>query len=66
VGEAQIRFRRDNTKLVMGPHSEILIGNFVFNEQNTATIECGQRTFRLNGRSSKARLLDFHPGSYDR
>jgi hypothetical protein len=35
VGEAQIRFR-DNTKLVVGPNSQVLIDRFVFNPDSTA------------------------------
>jgi hypothetical protein len=35
VGEAQIRFR-DNTKLVVGPNSSVLIDRFVFNPDSTA------------------------------
>ena len=35
VGTAQIRFR-DNTKLVVGPNSSMVIDAFVFNDNNTA------------------------------
>jgi len=35
VGEAQIRFR-DNTKLVVGPNSSMVIDAFIFNDDNTA------------------------------
>lgn len=35
VGEAQIQFR-DNTKLVVGPNSTMVIDAFVFSDDNTA------------------------------
>ena len=35
IGEAQVRFR-DNTKLVVGPSSTMIIDAFVFNDDNSA------------------------------
>jgi hypothetical protein len=35
VGEAQLQFR-DDTRLVVGPNSQLVIDKFVFNEQSTA------------------------------
>jgi hypothetical protein len=35
VGQAQIRFR-DNTKLVVGPNSSMVVDAFIFNDDNTA------------------------------
>src|SRR5262245_46599985 len=35
VGEAQLQFR-DNTKLVVGPGSQLVIDKFVFNSESTA------------------------------
>lgn len=56
VGEAQIRFR-DNTKLVVGPNSRMVIDAFVFNDDNTArkfTINIAKGAFRfITGNSSK-------------
>ncbi len=49
VGEAQIRFR-DNTKLVVGPNSSMVIDAFVFNDDNSAreiSINLARGTFRF-------------------
>jgi hypothetical protein len=56
VGEAQIRFS-DNTKLVVGPDSSLVIDAFVFNADNSAsqvTINAVRGAFRfLTGNSAK-------------
>ena len=56
VGEAQVRFR-DNTKLVVGPNSMMVIDAFVFNDDNTArkiSINVVRGAFRfMTGRGSK-------------
>ena len=56
VGEAQIRFR-DNTRLVVGPNSRMVIDAFVFNDDDTArkfTINVTKGAFRfITGKSSK-------------
>jgi len=44
VGEAQLRFR-DQTRLVVGANSSLLIDNFVFNDNNTAS-QVGMRAVR--------------------
>lgn len=49
VGEAQVRFR-DNTRLVVGPNSRMIIDAFVFNDDSTArniSINAVQGTFRF-------------------
>lgn len=55
-GEAQLKFR-DETKLVVGPSSSLLIDKFVFSDQNTAksvTINAVRGTFRfITGSSPK-------------
>ena len=56
VGEAQIKFR-DNTKLVVGPNSSMVIDAFVFNNDDTArqiSINAVRGAFRfITGNSSK-------------
>lgn len=56
IGEAQIRFR-DETKLVVGPNSSLVIDAFVFNSDGTAnkfTINALRGAFRfITGNSSK-------------
>jgi hypothetical protein len=56
VGEAQIRFR-DNTKLVVGPNSSMVIDAFVFNDNDTAreiSINVVKGAFRfITGNSKK-------------
>lgn len=44
VGEAQLRFR-DETRLVVGKNSSLLIDSFVFNDDNTAS-KVGMRALR--------------------
>lgn len=44
VGEAQLRFR-DQTRLVVGANSSLLIDSFVFNDDNTAS-KVGMRALR--------------------
>ena len=49
IGEAQIKFR-DNTRLVVGPNSSLLIDKFVFSDEATArsvTINAVRGTFRF-------------------
>ncbi|HEY5081957.1 MAG TPA: FecR domain-containing protein [Bauldia sp.] len=49
IGETQIKFR-DNTRLVVGPNSTMLIDAFVFNDNNTArqvSIEAVTGAFRF-------------------
>ncbi len=49
IGEAQIKFR-DNTRLVVGPNSSLLIDKFVFSDETTArnvTINAVRGTFRF-------------------
>jgi hypothetical protein len=56
VGEAQVRFR-DDTKLVVGPNSMMVIDAFVFNDDDTArdiTINAVRGAFRfITGNSPK-------------
>jgi FecR protein len=56
VGVAQFRFM-DDTKLVVGPNSQVTIDRFVFNTPDTArevTIDAIQGTFRfITGKSAK-------------
>jgi hypothetical protein len=56
IGEAQIRFR-DNTKLVVGPNSMMVIDAFVFNDDDTArqiSISAVRGAFRfISGNSPK-------------
>ena len=56
IGEAQIKFR-DNTKLVVGPNSMMVIDAFVFNDNNTArqvSINAVRGAFRfITGNSPK-------------
>ena len=56
VGEAQIKFR-DNTKLVVGPNSSMVIDAFVFSDNNTArqvSIDAVRGAFRfITGSSPK-------------
>ena len=56
VGEAQIKFR-DNTRLVVGPNSSMVIDAFVFNDDDTArqiSINAVRGAFRfITGNSSK-------------
>ena len=56
IGEAQVRFR-DNTRLVVGPNSTMVIDAFVFNEDDTArqiSIEAVKGAFRfITGKSPK-------------
>ena len=56
VGEAQIRFR-DDTKLVVGPNSSMIIDAFVFDDDNTArdiSINVVRGAFRfITGNSPK-------------
>jgi hypothetical protein len=60
IGEAQIKFR-DNTRLVVGPNSSLLIDKFVFSDENTAksvTINAVRGTFRfITGTSPKNAYL---------
>ncbi len=55
-GEAQLKFR-DDTKLVVGPSSSLLIDKFIFSDENTAksiTINAVRGTFRfITGTSPK-------------
>jgi len=56
IGEAQVKFR-DNTKLVVGPNSMMIIDAFVFNDDNTArkiSINAVRGAFRfITGNSRK-------------
>ena len=56
IGNAQIKFR-DDTKLVVGPNSTLLIDAFVFNKDNTArqvSISALKGAFRfISGNSPK-------------
>ena len=56
IGEAQIKFR-DDTKLVVGPNSTLVIDAFVFNADNTArkvSINALRGAFRfISGKSPK-------------
>ena len=56
IGEAQIKFR-DDTRLVVGPNSTLLIDAFVFNRDNTArqvSISALRGAFRfISGKSPK-------------
>src|SRR5689334_949495 len=56
VGEAQLQFR-DNTKLVVGPNSQLVIDKFVFNDATTAkavSINAVRGAFRfITGSSPK-------------
>jgi hypothetical protein len=56
VGEAQVRFR-DDTKLVVGPNSTMVIDAFVFDDENTArqiSINAVRGAFRfITGNSPK-------------
>jgi hypothetical protein len=56
IGEAQLKFR-DDTKLVVGPSSSLLIDKFVFSDENTAksvTINAVRGSFRfITGSSPK-------------
>ncbi len=56
IGEAQIRFR-DNTRLVVGPNSTLVIDAFVFNRDDTArqvSISALKGAFRfISGKSPK-------------
>ena len=56
VGEAQVKFR-DDTKLVIGPNSMMVIDAFVFNNDNTArqiSIDPVRGAFRfITGKSPK-------------
>jgi hypothetical protein len=56
TGEAQVKFR-DETKLVVGPNSTMIIDAFVFNDQNTArqiSINAVKGAFRfITGKSPK-------------
>jgi hypothetical protein len=60
IGEAQIKFR-DNTRLVVGPNSSLLIDKFVFSDDTTAssvTINAVRGTFRfITGSSPKNAYL---------
>jgi hypothetical protein len=60
IGEAQIKFR-DNTRLVVGPNSSLLIDKFVFSDDATArsvTINAVRGTFRfITGTSPKNAYL---------
>jgi hypothetical protein len=60
IGEAQIKFR-DNTRLVVGPNSSLLIDKFVFTDDTTAksvTINAVRGTFRfITGTSPKNAYL---------
>lgn len=56
VGEAQVKFR-DNTKLVVGPNSAMVIDAFVFDDNDTArkiSINVARGAFRfISGKSPK-------------
>jgi hypothetical protein len=56
IGEAQVRFR-DNTRLVVGPNSTMVIDAFVFDDSDTArqiSIEAVKGAFRfITGNSPK-------------
>jgi hypothetical protein len=56
IGQAQIKFR-DNTKLVVGPNSTLVIDAFVFNKDNSArqvSISALRGAFRfISGNSPK-------------
>jgi hypothetical protein len=56
IGEAQIKFR-DNTRLVIGPNSTMIIDAFVFNKDDTArkvSINAVKGAFRfISGNSPK-------------
>lgn len=56
IGEAQVKFR-DNTKLVVGPNSMMIIDAFVFKNDNTArqiSINAVRGAFRfITGKSPK-------------
>lgn len=60
IGEAQIRFR-DNTRLVVGPNSSLLIDKFVFSDETTArsvTVNAVRGTFRfITGSSPSSAYL---------
>lgn len=56
IGEAQLRFR-DDTRLVVGPNSSMVIDSFVFNSDNTASkvvVQAVRGAFRfISGKSGK-------------
>jgi hypothetical protein len=60
IGEAQVKFR-DNTKLVVGPNSKMVIDAFVFNNDDTArkiSINAVRGAFRfISGKSPKDAYL---------
>lgn len=64
IGEAQVKFR-DNTKLVVGPNSKMVIDAFVFNNDDTArkiSINAVRGAFRfISGKSPKDAYLITSP-----